>query len=202
MQRVSRFFVQKFLSHSAEKLRRGTLLCFRKFLVSKNVRDKRGGGNHDLPSKLFSSHSTQTFSRGTLLCFRKFRLSKNFMPKIEISPFSIENFLSHSTEKLGRGALLCFTNFLVSKKIWIRGEGGGREYHDFLPKIFCPKVPKFFVGESFSVSLISGIENFMDKMGNIKIFRRKVLVSAEKFRRGTLPCFRKFLVSKNIGDQS
>ena len=28
-------------------------LCFRKFLVSKNVRDNRGGKNHDFPSKLF-----------------------------------------------------------------------------------------------------------------------------------------------------
>ena len=41
--RVSRFSLEKFSSHSAEKFRRGTLLCFRKFLLSKNVRDKRGG---------------------------------------------------------------------------------------------------------------------------------------------------------------
>ena len=51
--RVSRFSVEKFLSHGAEKFRRGTLLCFRKFLVPKNVRDKRGGGYHDFLSKLF-----------------------------------------------------------------------------------------------------------------------------------------------------
>ena len=42
--RVSRFSVEKFSSHSAEKFRRGTLLYFRKILVSKNVRDKRGAG--------------------------------------------------------------------------------------------------------------------------------------------------------------
>ena len=36
-----------------EKFRRGTLLCFRKFLVPKNVRDKRRGGYHDFLSKLF-----------------------------------------------------------------------------------------------------------------------------------------------------
>ena len=46
-------FCQNFLSHIDEKFRRGTLLCFREFLVSKNVRDKRRGGYHDLPSKLF-----------------------------------------------------------------------------------------------------------------------------------------------------
>ena len=36
---VSRFYVGNFLSHSAENFCRGTLLCFRKFLVSKNVKD-------------------------------------------------------------------------------------------------------------------------------------------------------------------
>ena len=51
--RVSSFFVGKFMSHSAEKFRRGVFLCFRKSLVSKNIRDKRGGGYHDFPSKLF-----------------------------------------------------------------------------------------------------------------------------------------------------
>ena len=41
---VSQFSLEKISRHSAEKFRRGTLLCFRKFLLSKDVRDKRGGG--------------------------------------------------------------------------------------------------------------------------------------------------------------
>ena len=36
--------------------------------------------------------------------------------------------------------------------------GGGAEYHDFPSKVFCLTLPKVFVGESFSASLISGIE--------------------------------------------
>ena len=40
---VSRFSVENFLSHSFEKLRRGTILCFTKFLVSKKVMHKREG---------------------------------------------------------------------------------------------------------------------------------------------------------------
>ena len=51
--KVSRFSLEKFLSHSAEKFRRGTCLCFRKSLVPKNVRNKRGGVYHDFPLKLF-----------------------------------------------------------------------------------------------------------------------------------------------------
>ena len=42
--RVSRFSVKIVLSQSTEKLRRGTLLCFTKFLVSKKFMDKRGRG--------------------------------------------------------------------------------------------------------------------------------------------------------------
>ena len=55
--------------------------------------------------------------------------------------------------------------------------GGGREYHNFLSKIFCPTVPKNFVGESFSVPLISGIEKFYASEGYVTIFRRKFFVS-------------------------
>ena len=39
---VSQFSIENLLSHSTEKHRRRTLLCFRKFLVSKNFMDKRG----------------------------------------------------------------------------------------------------------------------------------------------------------------
>ena len=89
-----------------KKLRRGNLLCFAKFLVSKKFMDKRGGGGggreyHDFMSK-FQSHSTESVRRGTLLCLRKFHVSKNFMFKKRISRFSIENLLFQSTEKLRR----------------------------------------------------------------------------------------------------
>ena len=48
---ASRLSIQTLLSHSTEKLRRGNL-CFRKFLVSKNVKDKRERGvHHDFLSK-------------------------------------------------------------------------------------------------------------------------------------------------------
>ncbi len=51
---MSRFSVENFLSHSAEKIRRGTLLCFREFLVSKTFLEKRGLGEYqEFPSKCF-----------------------------------------------------------------------------------------------------------------------------------------------------
>ena len=75
--RVSRFFVEKFSSHSAKKFRRGTRLCFRKFRVSKNFMPKRGISRFSLEN--FLSHSTEKLRKGTFHCFTKFLVSKKFM---------------------------------------------------------------------------------------------------------------------------
>ena len=92
--------------------------------------------------------------------------------------------------------MLCFRKFLVAKKFM---DKKGGEYHNFPSEYFCLTVPKNFVGEPFSVSLISGIEKFYASESYVTIFCRNFLShSAEKFRRGTLLCcvFRKFLVAK------
>ena len=39
---LSGFSVDKFLSHSSKKLRRGSSLCFTEFLVTKNFMEKGG----------------------------------------------------------------------------------------------------------------------------------------------------------------
>ena len=54
---VSRFSVKIVLSHSAKKLRRGTLRCFRKFLVSKIFMDKRGISRFSVG--IYLAHSTE-----------------------------------------------------------------------------------------------------------------------------------------------
>ena len=61
-----------------------------------------------------------------------------------------------------------------------------REYHDFPSKNVCLTVPKNLVGETFSVSLISGIERFYASEIYLTILCRNFFcLSAEKFRRGT-----------------
>ena len=70
--------------------------------------------------------------------------------------FPLRNFWSHSAKKFRRGTLLCFRKFLLPKNA--RDKRGG--YQDFPSKTFCLTVPKIFVGEPFSVSLISGIQKF------------------------------------------
>ena len=94
----------------------------------------------------------------------------------------------------------CVSESLGYRKILCKG---GR-YHNFLSTICCLTVPKNFLGEPFSVSLYSGMENNRDKRGG-RVSRFSVenflSVSTEKLRRETLLYFRKFLVSKNFRDK-
>ena len=80
-----------------------------------------------------------------------------------VSGFSVENW-SYSAEKFrwGNPSVLRFRKFPVAKSLWIRGRG---EYQGFPSKVFRLMVPKNFVGELFSVSLFSGVENFCASQG-------------------------------------
>ena len=58
------------------------------------------------------------------------------------------------------GTPLCFTKFLVSKKFMDKRGGGGGEVSRYSVKNFLSHSAESFIGEPFSVSLISGIEKF------------------------------------------
>ena len=62
------------------------------------------------------------------------------------------------------------------------GRGGGVSRFS-VEGFFCLTVPKYFVGEHFSVSLILGTENFYGSVGYVTFFCRKFFLShsAEKF---------------------
>ena len=131
--RISRYSVENFLCHSAEKFRRGILYCCIHFVCRKSLDQRKG-----------------------------------------ISRIYVEIFLSRSAERLRRGILYCFIDFGYLKGLDKRG--GGR--FKYSVEIFFLTVPKVFVGESFTVALISGIEKvWIRGRGEIKIFRRKFFVS-------------------------
>ena len=192
------------MSHSTENLRRGNL-CFRKLLVSKNVKDKRERGHHDFPSKLCCLTVPKNFAGETCV-------SENFwyrkMLRIREREGGIttlhRKFFCLNTEKLRRGNL-CFRKFLESQNFM--DERGGREFHDFMLENFCLTVPKIFVEEPICVA-----ENFWYReksrrserereMGASRLSLENLLSHrTEQLRRGNL-CFRKFLVSKNVKDK-
>ena len=113
--------------------------------------------------------------------------------------FSVKNFLSHSTEKFRCGTLRCFRKFRVSQN-FMHQRGG---YHVSPSKIFCHTVPKNFVGEHFGVSENFGYRKYICiREGGITFSVKNFLShSTEKFRCGTLRCFRKFRVSQNFMHQ-
>ena len=158
LQRVkSRFSVEIFSSHGAEKFCRGTLLCFTDFLASKTFMEKKGGEYREFPSKGFCLTLPKNFVGEPISVSLYLGIDKFFASEVK-SRFSVENFLSHTAEKVRRGTLLCFTEFLASKtfleKRWLG------EYQEFPSKCFCLILPKKFVGEPISVSLYLGIDKF------------------------------------------
>ena len=116
----------------------------------------------------------------SVLCFRNFPVAKNFMDKRGVvSRFSVEIFCL-TVEIFRRGILYCCINFGYRKNLEKRGE-----YQDFPSKT----VPKFFVGESFTVALISGTEKIWRRGGVSRFSVENFLShSAENFRRGILYC--------------
>ena len=107
-------------------------------------------------SKFFVSQDRkEKLCEGTLLFSGIFLVSKKFMDKKGLSRFSVEIFMSHSAEKFLKGILLFLRKLLVSKS-FMHEKGG----ITFFRRKFLASVAKNFVGEPFSVSLISGMENF------------------------------------------
>ena len=86
-----------------------------------------------------------------------------------VSRFSVENFSSHSEENFRGGILYCCINFGNRKGL----DRKGRELQGIPSNIFCLTVPKIFVGEPFSVALISGIEKVWIGRGEYQDFPSK-----------------------------
>ena len=97
------------------------------------------------------------------LCFS--RLCHNFPSKFF--------FVSQYRKTLhGNHSVLCFRKFLVAKEFMDK-----KASINFFRRRFFVSVPKIFVGEPFSVSLISGIEKVFASDGYVTIFHRKFFVS-------------------------
>ena len=146
---VSRFSVENFWSHSAAKFRGHP------FNASENLGYRKIlciiGGITIFSRKIFVSQCRK-ISRASLQCFRKFGVSKNFMHNRGFHKFPSKFFVSQC-RKISWTSLQCFRKFGVSKNFM-----HNRGYHNFPSKIFCLTVPKNFVKEPFSVSIISGIK--------------------------------------------
>ena len=131
------FPLKKFLSHSAKKFRRGTVLCFRKFLVTKNVRDMRGGGYHDFPSNLFCLTIPNHFVEEPFCVSEKFVFRKILCLRGKYHDF-VQKICFLTVPKSFTGEPFCVSqNFWCRKILWIRG--GGSITIFFVSQ--CQKIP-------------------------------------------------------------
>ena len=181
--------VEKSLSHSADKIRSRTLLCFERILVSKIFKQRRGK-LHDFVEIFFISQDRKT-SPGNHSVFQKISgREKIFMDKRgveEVSRFSVEKFLSHCTKIFHWRALWCFRKFFYRKFSCIGG---------FCRKFLSQRTEtKSFVKEPlFSRKFLVSKKNLWIRGGksrfSVDIFMPH---SAEKF------CGHPFNVSENLG---
>ena len=75
-------------------------------------------------------------------------------------------------------------------------EGGGEEHQAFPSEIFCLTVPKNFVGEHFSVSLVAGTDKvWISEGGGYQDFPSKFFLSYSAENLSTVESFSIWLIS-------
>ena len=167
--------VEKSLSHSADKIRRRTLLCFERILVSKIFKQRREEASR-FCRKFFYLTGPKKLRQGTILCFRKFLVGKSisWIRGGGYHDFP-SKFLSHCTEIIHWRTLWCFRK-LLSSKIFMHKRGGA--------SLFCRNFlshrteTESFVKEPFCFPEVFWYrKKFMDKRGHITSFFRKFVVS-------------------------
>ena len=137
--------------------------------------DNRAEGSIKIFLRTFFVSQSRKSPKGILYCCSKVGYRKCLDKKGGVSRFSVENFSSHSAENFRGGILYCCIDFGNRKGLDIKW----RELQGIPSNNFCLTVPKNFVGQSFSVALISGIEKLWIGRGggSIKIFHREIFVS-------------------------
>ena len=170
--------VEVFLPHSDEKFHRRTRQYFINFGYRKSLDERVGGaGCQKFPSKTSCLTVPEKFVRQAFRVSLHSGIEKFYASEGYVTIFC-RNFLSHSAEKFCRGTLLCCVSesFLYRISLWTRSG----EYQKFLSGIFCLTLPKKFVSEPLSVSLIWGIEKVYASGGYVTNIRRTFFVQENR----------------------
>ena len=143
---VSRFSVENYLSHSAEKFRRGTLSCFTNFGYRKKIMNKRGEGVSKFSVENVLSHSAEKFRREPFTVALISGFEKVWIREGEYQDFPSKIFCLTVPKNFVREP---FRVSLISGIEKFYASEGYVTIFDFLSKFFCLTVAKNFVGEPF-----------------------------------------------------
>ena len=113
-----------------------------------------------------------------------------------ISRFTVENFLSHSTKKFRWGTLRCFRKFRVSQNVMHKKGISLSTVEKFLSH----SADKFRRRTLLCFERILASEIFKQRRGEASRFCQNFfyLTGPKKLCQGTILCFRKILIGKNI----
>ena len=194
----SQFSAKTVLSHKNKSFRRGTLLCFRRFWVSKNFIPKKE--TLRISVKTLLSHGTERLRRGTLWCVTYFGY-RNVLCLTWLFHVFLSNFFCNAVPENLVGELFCVSQFFwYRKNLWIKGGGGkgGWKRREgvslFSVKFFRLTVPKNIVGEHFCFSKGFGYRKLFWSRGEYHNFGWKIccLTVLKKFEP------EHFCVSQNV----
>ena len=174
---ASRFCRNFFYLLGPKKLRQGTILCFRKFLVGKNILWIRGVGGGasrfsvEVFVSLYRNISLEHFGVSEKLFYRKFsRIGGGGGGITALSKFFVSQ---DRNEKLCKGTLVFRKLSGIEKNSWIR-EGISR----FSVEIFMSHTAENFCNGILPfLRKFLDSKSFMDEKGGITFFSRKFLVS-------------------------
>ena len=190
---ITRFSIKNLFSHKTEEHRKGTILCFTKFLFCRNFLDKMGGAGE---REVVSQFSVKSFSLTVAekVVEEPFNVSlvsgsEMFLLRMLMPRFSVRNFCltvpKTSVEK----------SFFVSEVFWYRKKLGIREGEAITSfRHFLFHSTKFFrrgtmlLSTKYRVTII-----FRPTSGISGVSKESLLChSTEKLRRATFLCIHKF----------
>ena len=205
---ISRYSVRICLSHITEKSRRGTLLCFKRILVSNNFVDKRGSGITNFHRNFLVSHYRNASERNPSV-IQKNTSIENFHVEEVKGGFTIlrRNFIVPRYRKTSHRNATVFQNISRAGNIWDKWGGGGRRSITIFRRIFFRlNVPKKTRRKIFGVSENFGYQKVLCIIGRaggwgILQFSVGNLLShgTKKLLKENLLCLIKLPVSKTFG---
>ena len=192
------------MCHSTEIFRVGTLLCSRKFRVSKHFIDKKWAGGTIFWWLIFSLTVSKLLEEEPV-CFPRSFWYRKLLRKERgrMSRFFVHFFpVSQEKKMFYRGTLLSSKNFLVTKTIRNKREG---ECHDFSVETFWSHCTITFRRATFLCFrnfLVSKNFRVMTE-GRLSQFSVETSVShrADVIPKGIFLCFTFFLLSKKINNK-
>ena len=174
---------QKIVSHRTERFHREILLCLRTCVVSRKVRDKRGGTTFSL--RICFCHRTEEIRNRTLPGFGKNLVSTNFLDmrgrggrKDGVSRFPVAKLLSQMTEELRKGAFRFLRKNLRSRNV--RDKGGVSAFS--VKNVLSHSIEKFSKGSIPEFRKLLASKTLMDNREGwtITIYPQKFVVSEER----------------------